>query len=56
MMGKLKAVSLTIFYIQNVNLQSPIAWKHINLYGYYTFEEQQSASINMNFLIIGGRN
>jgi len=37
--------------IEQIKFISPVAWQHVNLYGYYTFEGQQSASINMTMIV-----
>jgi hypothetical protein len=37
--------------IEQIKFISPVAWQHVNLYGYYTFEGQPSASINMSMIV-----
>jgi hypothetical protein len=37
--------------IEQIKFISPVVWQHVNLYGYYTFEVQPSASINMSMIV-----
>ena len=37
--------------IEQLKYISPVAWIHINLYGYYSFEESQHPPLDINALV-----